>query len=60
MHPEAAVEWPTEEEMETMAGIFGIKYPALAAYNIWGFSDGVKFRVEVSLDEQEQSIVTKI
>ena len=31
------------------------KYPSLKEWKIWGFVDGVKFRIEVPKDEEEQN-----
>ena len=41
--------------MATLCSFTRRKYPTLSSFNIWGFVDGVKFRVQRPKDEAEQN-----
>ena len=44
--------------MEDHAKLIARKYPTLAEYNVWGWVDGVKFKVKVPKDSRQNAYYT--
>ena len=44
--------------MEEHAKLIARKYPTLAEYNVWGWVDGVKFKVKVPKDSRQNAYYT--
>ena len=54
-HPDAAVAWPTADEMDKLIARTNHKYPMLDRYNVWGAVDGCKIAIQTSTDSDLQA-----